>query len=423
MSVEEQPFRREYTAQRLLKVVGQNTPRAELEMVTRALNLAQDVHQELVNNQPTPHFQTSALEQAIAVATILAQARVDANGVSAGLVYEAVDTGLLTLERVRDTLGDTVATVVEKEISLRAVENKRRKIILEQSPTETDTKKSSTKKRTFRTFGRRQAELTQKMYSSVAEDPRTILLRLAYQLHRMRLIASGAHSLNNQQMLILVRETREIFGPMAREQEMVGLADEMEDLAFKILELDKYRWVRTQIEAENKRRHAYTEEVQATLRELFEKFALKAEVFGHAEHVYGLYKKICQAINADEDEPLERLQSASIDFNQIEVLLIFSIFVETLEDCYQALEVVHELWQPKTEQIKDFIANPKPNGYQALHTTVSYLANLAVEMRIRTYEMQNTADPDSGAEHWRYKKIYLLTPKGMLLTSLWEPRH
>ena len=415
MSVEEQPFRREYTAQRLLKIVGQNNPRAEFEKVTLALKLVQDVHQELVDNQLGPHFQTSALEQALAIATILAQARVDATGVSAGLVFEAVDTGLLTLERVRSTLEDRIASIIEKGTSLLAIENKRRSIILEQSPTEIDIKKSSKEKRTFRTFGRRQSELTQKMYSSVADDPRTMMLRLAYQLHWMRLIASGTHSLNNREMQILVHETREIYAPLARYLEMVGLADEMEDLAFKILDPGKYRWVRTQIDGENKRWQVYIEDVQATLREFFEELGLKAEVFGRAEHMYGLYKKICQAINASDDEPLARLQSAGIDFNQMEVLLTFSILVETLDDCYQALEVVHALWKPKTEAIEDFIANPKPNGYKALHTTVYYLANVAVEMRICSYEMQHITKPDSRAEYWRDMKIFLLTPKGHVI--------
>jgi GTP diphosphokinase / guanosine-3',5'-bis(diphosphate) 3'-diphosphatase len=176
---------------------------------------------------------------------------------------------------------------------------------------------------------------------------------------------------------------------------------ELEDLAFAILEPEEYAWVRSQVEAESKQWRSYVDRVCAILSEEMQKLGLNAQVSGRVKHLYSFYKKLSR--NVGDVERLEDLK-ASADFSQIHDLVAFRILVESTPDCYLALGHVHSLWKPKDGRIKDFIANPKSNGYRALHTTVFCLDDQLVEIQIRTFAMHEMAEYGV-AMHWHYKDV------------------
>src|SRR5258706_1890242 len=201
-------------------------------------------------------------------------------------------------------------------------------------------------------------------------------------------------------MLTMAQETREIYAPLAGRLGMARVESELEDPAFAILEPEKYAWIRNQVEVESKQWRSYVDRVCTMLREEMAKLGLRAEVSGRVKHLYSFYQKLKRTTGGSER--LEDLQVA--DFSQIHDLIAFRILVESTPDCYLALGHVHSLWKPKEGRIKDFIANPKSNGYRALHTTVFCLDDQLVEIQIRTRAMHEMAEYGV-AIHWHYKGV------------------
>ncbi len=199
----------------------------------------------------------------------------------------------------------------------------------------------------------------------------------------------------------MAQETREIYAPLAGRLGVSRVESELDDLAFQVLEPDKYVWVRDQVEAERRQWSAYVERVCSMLDEEMQKLGLHAEVSGRVKHLYSFFKKLRH--NAGDVDRLEDLKKTA-DFSQIHDLVAFRILVDSTPDCYVALGHVHSLWKPKDGRIKDFIANPKPNGYQALHTTVFCLDDQLVEIQIRTFTMHEIAE-FGVAMHWHYKDV------------------
>ncbi len=410
MSVNEQLTTSEYTnkqAQQLLDIV-QYMPPTEIEQVSRALQLARETCEGVKGDRAIPPF-----EHALAVATILAQImHIDAVGVASGLVFEAVDSDLLSLERVETTLGTPVARVVGSMLRMNILERKKRvgahliapdKVGATNNGTssESENNREQKKQRIREALRRQQAETVRKMFFAMSEDPRVVLLKLAYRLHSMRLVSAHISSMAHQEMLTMAQEAREIYAPLAGRLGMSLVESELEDLAFGILEPDKYTWVRSEVEAESRQWRSYVDRVCTILYEEMQKLGLHAEVSGRVKHLYSFYKKLRH--NAGDVERLEDLKTAA-DFSQIHDLIAFRILVDTTPDCYVALGHVHSLWKPKDGRIKDFIANPKPNGYQALHTTVFCLDDQLVEIQIRTVAMHQMAEYGV-AMHWHYKDV------------------
>src|SRR5216684_3044025 len=401
MSVDEQVTSSEHTnkqAQQLLTLV-QYMPPAEVEQVAQALRLAQDTCGGVRGERPVP-----PLEHALAVATILAEImHIDAVGVAAGLVFEAVDSDLLPLERLETTLGVPVARVVGSMLRMNILERKKRvgaSVSSHPAAGESDNREQK-KQRVREALRRQQAETVRKMFFAMSEDPRVVMLKLAYRLHAMRMISAHTSSIDQQEMLTMAQETREIYAPLAGRLGMSLVEGELEDLAFATLEPEKYAWVRSQVEAESRQWRSYVDRVCTILGEEMAKLGLKAEVSGRVKHLYSFYKKLQR--NAGDVERLEDLKAA-VDFSQIHDLVAFRIIVESTPDCYLALGHVHSLWKPKDGRIKDFIANPKPNGYRALHTTVFCLDDRLVEIQIRTRAMHEMAEYGV-AMHWHYKDV------------------
>src|SRR6266852_202849 len=383
----------------LLTIVQQYMAPAEVEQVSLAFQLAQetckDVHDSLSPTSIPP------LEHALAVATILAEMRIDAVGVAAGLLFEAVDAERLALERVESALGPAIARVVGSMLRLNILERKKQAgAILARPVVEGEINREQKKRRNRENLRRLQAETVRKMFFAMAEDPRVVLLKLAYRLHAMRLIQAASYPVDHQDMLTMAQETREIYAPLAGRLGMARVESELEDLAFAILETEKYEWIRNQVELESKQWRSYVDRACTILREEMAKLGLRPEVSGRVKHLYSFYQKLKRT--AGGSERLEDLQAA--DFSQIHDLIAFRILVESTPDCYLALGHVHSLWKPKEGRIKDFIANPKSNGYRALHTTVFCLDDLLVEIQIRTRAMHEMAEYGV-AMHWHYKDV------------------
>lgn len=393
-------------AQRLLNIVRQNMSPGETRQVEQAYELAWSVCGESHGEKGL-----MLIEHALAIATILAEMRIDAVGVSSGLIFEAVDADLVPLERVETVLGAATARVVGSMSRLNILERKKRAgaqfIAPDQAggssytTSEGESNREQKKQRIRDALRRQQAETVRKMFFAMSEDPRVVLLKLAYRLHAMRLITRNAYPVDRQEALTMAQETREIYAPLAGRLGVSRVESELDDLAFQVLEPDKYAWVRDQVEAERRQWSAYVERVCSMLDEEMQKLGLHAEVSGRVKHLYSFFKKLRH--NAGDVDRLEDLKKTA-DFSQIHDLVAFRILVDSTPDCYVALGHVHSLWKPKDGRIKDFIANPKPNGYQALHTTVFCLDDQLVEIQIRTFTMHEIAE-FGVAMHWHYKDV------------------
>jgi GTP diphosphokinase / guanosine-3',5'-bis(diphosphate) 3'-diphosphatase len=383
-------------AVQLLQLVRQYMAPPEIEMVQHALQLALETCHDVAGRRPIP-----PLEHALAVATILAQMHIDAIGISAGLVFEAVDAGLFTLRRVEQELGYATARVVGSMERLNILERKKQNIV-DTGASIPAVSTESKKPRIREALRRQQAETVRKMFMAMAEDPRVVLLKLAYRLHAMRNMSQPLFVGDRQEMLTMALETREIYAPLAGRLGISRVESELEDLAFQILEPERWQWVRDIVELESKQWRSYVERVCTILRAEMAALGVKADVSGRVKHLYSFYRKLVR--NAGEvDDDFEALKK-SADVNQIHDLIAFRILVDSTPDCYIALGHVHSLWRPKEGRIKDFIANPKPNGYRALHTTVFCLDDQLVEIQIRTHTMHEMAEYGV-AMHWYYKDV------------------
>src|SRR3989442_3558296 len=406
------------TAQQLLSTVKQYMGAAEVEQVAQAIQLAQETCGG-VREHVKPSLETlrliSPLEHALAVATIVAQMHIDAVGVAAGVIFEAIDADLLSFERVEDTLGSPVARVVGSMLRLNILERKKQAGAKFIAPLTAEAEHSRDQKNwsVRETLRRQQAETVRKMFIGMAEDPRVVLLKLAYRLHAMRLITlkaipatplaqpSSSSSTDQHEKLEMALETREIYAPLAGRLGMSRVESELEDLAFEVLEPDKYAWVQSYVELESKQWSSYVQRVCTILRNEMASMGLRADVSGRAKHLYSFYKKLYR--QGGEFRQLGDLQSA-LDISQIHDLIAFRILVESTPDCYIALGHVHSLWKPKEGRIKDFIANSKPNGYSALHTTVLCLDDQLAEIQRRPLAMHGMAEYGV-AMHWHYKDV------------------
>ncbi|HXR64587.1 MAG TPA: RelA/SpoT family protein, partial [Ktedonobacteraceae bacterium] len=230
---------------------------------------------------------------------------------------------------------------------------------------------------------RQRSETVRKMLLAMAEDPRVVVLKLGDRLHNMRTLSA----MNPTQQQNKARETREIYAPLARRLGMALVQAELEDLVFSYLEPDKYTWLAREVEEERRKREPHTERVCQMLRAEMEEAGINAEVHAWQKHLSSLQGK---------------LEQNSGEIEQIHDLVSFRILVDSVHDCYLAMGYIHALWRPTDGRIKDFIATPKVNGYQSLHTTVFGLDNRLTEIQIRTHEMQRTADYGI-ASYWYMK--------------------
>ncbi len=300
----------------------------------------------------------SAAVHAVAVAHLLARLHLDADTVAAALLQATVETGAATPAELRSIFGGDIADMVDTIGKLNRI--------------------------SFRAGEERQAESFRKMLLAMARDIRVILIKLADRLQTLR----SSDDLPGEGRQRLARETLDIYAPLANRLGISWLKSELEDLAFAALEPERYRQLEEQIASHAAERSAYVEEVKARLEESLCNQGIDGEVQGRFKHLWSLSSKMARQ---------------GIDFSQVHDLIAFRIIVPTVRDCYAMLGVIHATWRPIPGRFKDYIAMPKANMYQSLHTTVMGPGGQRMEVQIRTAEMHRIAE-EGIAAHWLYKE-------------------
>jgi GTP diphosphokinase / guanosine-3',5'-bis(diphosphate) 3'-diphosphatase len=365
------------TLQDLLAETSQYLTPQDMERIERAYDLAKEAHMGTRRRSGEAYIQ-----HPLEVALLLADMRIDADGITAAVLHDVVEDTTASLEDIREQFGESVTTIVDgvtkfdaliPDVAPIAVPADGEALAVQDSAAELAREEEQRRLHAKELKRRQRSETVRKMLLAMAEDPRVVVLKLADRLHNMRTLAV----MNPLQQQNKARETMEIYAPLARRLGMALVQAELEDLSFSYLEPDKYARLAREVEEERRKRQSYIDEVCRTLQEEMERAGIHAEIQAWQKHLASINRK---------------LQQSGGDVSQIHDLVSFRILVNSDHDCYLALGHIHALWRPKDGRIKDFIATPKLNGYQSLHTTVFCLDNRLAEIQIRTHDMQRTAD-------------------------------
>lgn len=411
---------------RLLGAVAEYLEPGDVARVERAIETLRHVRGDVRDG--VPGNLDLAVSYSMSVAQTLAEGlHNDAVTLAAVLLSQLVEGGRLSLDELRERLGGAFGEQVAGTIaSIERFDTLRRQgVALRRGAlAEGDAEEAGRERRKARERQRRQdADALRKMFVAMAEDPRVVVIKIADQVRLMRGVHAAADywrartaepttesttaptALPSEaaeaaeaaippwslaECRMIATETHEVFAPLAARLGMARVEGELEDLAFAVLEPEEYRWLSEAVAEEAQERKAYVERVCAILREEMRAIDVQADVSGRVKHLYSIYKKV------------QRTESR--DISGLYDILAFRIIVTTVEECYLVLGHVHELWRPKDRRIKDFIASPKPNGYQSLHTTVFCLEDRLAEIQIRTHAMHEQAEYGV-AMHWYYKDI------------------
>jgi len=360
------------TLETLLAEARQYLAPQDLEGIQRAYDLANEAHGGAIRRSGEPYIQ-----HPLEVALLVARMRIDADGIIAALLHDVVEDTHHSLEELSALFGPALANIVDGVTKFDAIAEKQYK------EHATDTALDSPSPIDKR---RQRTETVRKMLLAMAEDPRVVVLKLADRLHNMRTLSVMKPSQQER----TARETSEIYAPLARRLGMAIVQGELEDLALSYLEPEKYAWLAREVEVETQRRQPYLDEVCRTLREEMQRAGIHAEVVARWKNLASISRKLEDMPPQEDGVENERATRSTI--SQIHDIVSFRILVDTDHECYLALGHIHALWRPKDGRIKDFIATPKLNGYQSLHTTVFCVDNQLAEIQIRTYDMQRTAD-------------------------------
>ncbi|HVB25689.1 MAG TPA: bifunctional (p)ppGpp synthetase/guanosine-3',5'-bis(diphosphate) 3'-pyrophosphohydrolase [Ktedonobacteraceae bacterium] len=374
------------TLEHLLAETGQYLTPKDLEKIQRAYELANRAHMGVKRKSGEPY-----ILHPLEVALLLADMRIDADGIVAALLHDVVEDTTYSLDELREQFGTEVANIVDGVTKFdMLIPDTSHDAAQKSDTTNTASHGSETAIEQRQSIvldkeaKRRQgSETVRKMFLAMAEDPRVVVLKLADRLHNMRTL----NVMNPVQQQNKARETREIYAPLAQRLGMVRVQAELEDLAFSYVEPEKFTRLAREVEEERRKRQPYVDEICRILQEEMDHAGIHAQVHAWQKHLASIYRK---------------LQQSGGDVSQIHDLVSFRILVDSDHDCYLALGHIHALWRPKDGRIKDFIATPKLNGYQSLHTTVFCLENRLAEIQIRTPDMQRTADYGI-ASYWYLK--------------------
>ncbi|HEX9044466.1 MAG TPA: bifunctional (p)ppGpp synthetase/guanosine-3',5'-bis(diphosphate) 3'-pyrophosphohydrolase [Candidatus Limnocylindrales bacterium] len=328
-------------------------PQADLGGIERAFDLAIEAHEGQRRASGEPY-----VTHPIASAQILAELGIDPIAVEAALLHDVPEDTEYRLSDVEDRFGAEVAQLVDGVTKLS---------------------KFST-----HSHEQQQAENIRKMFLAMADDIRVVLIKLADRLHNMRTL--GALPIEKQQRI--ARQTMEIYAPLAERLGIWQIKWELEDLAFKALEPDAFRELAGMLDTRRAGRESYIERAIEVLRPELERAGIEAEVSGRPKHIYSIWKK---------------MQRKGAGFGEIYDVYAIRLLVDEVRDCYAALGVVHSLWRPIPGQFDDYIAVPKNNLYQSLHTAVIALDGKPLEIQIRTHTMHQVSEVGIAA-HWRYKE-------------------
>ena len=340
----------------------------KVALVTEAYRFAEEAHQGQRRMSGGPY-----IEHPLEVALLLADLQLDSSTITSALLHDVVeDCGVPGAELER-RFGADVRKLVDGVTKLSKIETRTAEGDLE-LPGQGD-----------QPFIH--AESLRKMLVAMAEDLRVILIKLADRLHNMRTI----EALPPEKRIRIARETLDIYAPLAHRLGIANIQSQLEDLAFQCLHPQEYAEITSRLAATRSERESFTELVVSALRTPLEKAELKAEVTGRAKHLYSIYQK------------MGRYAGQGRDFHQIYDLVAVRVLVEDISSCYAALGVVHSLWHPLSGEFDDYIAIPRENMYQSLHTAVLGPATVPFEVQIRTFRMHEVAEYGVAA-HWRYKE-------------------
>lgn len=336
----------------ILDSAQRRVPDADLDLIRRAYVYSAKMHdgQERASGEPY-------LMHPLSVAYMVAEMHMDTASVCAALLHDCIEDTLATEDDLTRLFGKEVNSLVDGVTKLSKVEYSRKE--------------------------ERQAETFRKMLVAMAEDLRVLIIKLADRVHNMRTL----QYLPEEKRQFKSRETLDIYAPLAGRLGIQWIKEELEDLSFQHLYPSEYEALRQMATKTKREREKYIETVVEKIRELLAKHGLKAEVKGRPKHLYSIYRK---------------MQRQNVAFEKIYDAIAFRIFCDTVGECYAALGVVHSEWVPVPGRIKDYVALPKPNGYQSLHTTVMGPLKEPIEIQIRTHEMHRIAE-HGVASHWRYK--------------------
>jgi guanosine-3',5'-bis(diphosphate) 3'-pyrophosphohydrolase len=338
----------------LLEKVREYNPDADFELLRRAYVFSALEHKGQVRHSGEPY-----LVHPLEVATILTDMKMDAVTIAAGLLHDVVEDTLTTTERLEQTFGREVAHLVEGVTKISAI--------------------------TCSSSEERQAENFRKMLLAMVDDIRVILVRLADRLHNMRTL----NFLPEDRRLRIAQETLDIYAPIANRLGMAKVKNELEELAFRFLEPEAYDVLKARVERRRKASEGVVEELRQTIiTTLRDAQVPVVEVDGRTKRLFSIHQK---------------LRRQQIDLDQVYDFVAVRIVTRTIKDCYAALGIIHQTWSPVPGRIKDFIAMPRPNGYQSLHTSVISESGFPFEVQIRTEEMHLRAE-EGIAAHWKYKE-------------------
>jgi len=340
------------------KVRGYLQPE-KLALVEEAYNFAAQAHQGQVRKSGKPY-----LEHPLQVALTLAELQLDASSLAAALLHDVPENCGIPISEIEAKFGSEIAKLVDGTTKLGKLSRPGEGVATSEL----------------------QMENLRKMLVAMAEDLRVVFIKLADRLHNLRTL----EVLPPEKQRSIAQETLEIYAPLAHRLGIWELKWQLEDLSFRSLEAKKYRRIAKLIATRRTQREEFVTQIIQILGDEFKKVGLEAEISGRPKHIYSIYQK------------MERYSALGRDFDDIHDLLALRVLVSTVPDCYAAVGVIHSLWHPLPGEFDDFIANPKPNGYQALHTVVMYGA-IPLEIQIRTREMHHIAEYGVAA-HWRYKE-------------------
>ena len=339
--------------QEILDKIKEYAPNTDTTLVEKAYYLAKSAHEGVLRKSGEPY-----IIHPIAVANILADLELDMEVIAAGLLHDVVEDTPYTYEDITELFGKDIADLVDGVTKLGKIK--------------------------YQTKEESQAENLRKMFLAMAKDIRVILIKLADRLHNMRTLKF----MPEEKAKYKAKETLEIYGGIAHRIGISKIKWELEDLALKYIDPEGYRELSDKITMKRSQRQEYIDKIVHLLEEKFKEVDINCEVSGRPKHFYSIYKK---------------MKKKNKTFEEIYDLTAVRIIVDTVKDCYAVLGMVHTMWIPMPGRFKDYIAMPKPNLYQSLHTTVIGPDGEPVEIQIRTHEMHEIAE-NGIAAHWKYKE-------------------
>ena len=336
----------------LLRTMRANRPGDNLDIVEKAYEYSQKHHAGQTRASGEPY-----LVHPLGVAIVLAEMRMDPIAVAAGLLHDSVEDTSVTIVDIRKEFGEQVAHIVEGVTKISQID--------------------------FASREEQQAENLRKMMLAMVDDIRVVMIKLADRLNNMRTL----EHLSPERQQKIAKETLEIYAPIAHRLGMGKIRGELEDLGFRYVDPIAYQQVHDAVEARRKKGEQFLAKVEQILREKLKEAGITAKVESRTKRLYSIHKKLLR-------------QKISVD--QVYDLYAMRVITQSLQDCYGVLGIVHNIWRPVPGRIKDFIAMPRPNFYQSLHTSVITEDGTPYELQIRTEEMHRTAE-DGIAAHWKYK--------------------